>query len=223
MTAPPGPAARALQYTQGDSPLHRMRAGRKGVAAGALSALALSTHSVPLLLALGACVVAGYRLGRLGAGTFWRDARWVLVQGMLVAALTVALAGGEALGRGLRTALQLALVFLPAALVLRTTSTATLLASLERRLPQRLAFIAGATLRFVPVFTREAAELVEMQRLRGARLRARDLWRPAAWRDWLACVAFPMPVRSVEVAQLAAEAAEMRGVGTTRGAEGDRR
>jgi energy-coupling factor transport system permease protein len=208
-------AHRALQFRQGSSPLHGLGWGPKSVLAALASALALSTHSIPALLLLAAGVATGYRLAQLRAADLWRDLRWVLVQGLLVALLTVAFAGSDALGRGVRTALQLMLVFLPAALVLRTTSSDSLLSSVERWLPSHLAFAAGATLRFVPVFTREAGELIEMQRLRGARLSPGDLWRPGAWHDWLRCVAFPMTVRSVEVAKLAAEAAEMRGVGRT--------
>jgi energy-coupling factor transport system permease protein len=130
-----------------------------------------------------------------------------------VVGLTVALRGTTGLAAGGRTALQLILVFLPVALVLRTTPSEALLGPLRRRLPERLGFALGATLRLAPVLARELAELVEMQRLRGARLRAGELWRPSAWRDALACVAFPMTVRAIEVAEAAAEAAEIRGVG----------
>lgn len=128
-------------------------------------------------------------------------------------ALTVLVRGVIGVEAGCRTALQLVLVFLPLALVLRTTQTEALLAPLRRRLPERLGFAVGATLRFVPVFARELSELVEMQRLRGARLRLDQLWHPGAWRDWLACVALPMTARAIEITEEAAEAAEIRGIG----------
>jgi len=123
------------------------------------------------------------------------------------------LRGTASLESGLRTALQLLLAFLPFGLVLRTTPTDSLLNPLRERLPERLAFALGASLRLLPVFVRELEELIEMQRLRGARLYVRDLVHPGAWRDWLACVALPMSVRTVEVAEALAEAAEIRGVG----------
>lgn len=207
---------RPLQYRLGESPLHRMGAGPKYVLAGATSALALSTHSIALLVLLAAALACGYRCAALGAAALWHDLRWLLVQGLTLVGLTVAVAGVESLEGGARAALQLGLVFLPAALVMRTTSTDALRVAVASWMPPRLAFAAGATLRFMPFFMREAAELVEMQRLRGARLHPSDLWRPSSWRDWLGCVAFPMTVRSVEVARLAAEAAEMRGIGETR-------
>jgi len=98
------------------------------------------------------------------------------------------------------------------ALVLRTTPSSSVLASVSRWLPERLAFALAASARFAPLFAREASELILAQRLRGARLDWRDLWRPAAWRDWLACVAVPMMVRTIEVADAAATAAEIRGL-----------
>lgn len=206
---------RPWQFAHGDSPLHRLGAGWKSGLALGFGALALGVHSHAGLLALGCVMVAAYAWAGLGWATLFRDVRWLMVQGVVVVALTVLVAGWGALGSGVRTALQLTLVFLPAALMLRTTSPTSFQAPLRRWLPERLAFAMGATIRFVPVFTRELVELVEMQRLRGARLRTRDLWRPGAWRDWLECVAFPMTVRSIEIATHAAEAAEMRGVGRT--------
>jgi len=203
---------RPWQYGHGDSALHRLGAGWKSGLTLAFGALALAVHSHVGLLMLGCAIAAAYAWAGLGWVALFKDVRWPMVQGAVIVALTVLVAGRDALGSGVRTALQLSLVFLPAALMLRTTSPTSLQAPLRRWLPGRLAFAVGATMRFVPVFAREVGELVEMQRLRGARLRTRDLWRPRAWRDWIECVAFPMTVRSVEIARHAAEAAEMRGV-----------
>lgn len=203
----------AFRFRSGDSAVHRLGAGWKlGLAAG-VGGVGLALDALPLLLGLGAMVMLGYRAARLPARDLWDDARWLLLQGALVVALTLLLRGPDALGAGLRAGLQIALFFLPTALVLRTTSSEALLAPLRRRLPERLAFALSASLRFLPMLSREATQLVEMQRLRGARLAARELWRPAAWRDWLACVVFPLTVRIVELAEQAAEAAEVRGVG----------
>jgi energy-coupling factor transporter transmembrane protein EcfT len=217
VTERPAPRPRPLQYRSGRSPLHRLGAGHKLLAASALGALALAADGLPALAGLAALVASGYAAARLPAADLWRDLRWLLVQGAAIVLLTVWLRGSESLASGCRTALQLVLVFLPAALVLRTTTTESLLGPLRGRLPERLCFAAAATLRFLPVFARELGELIEMQRLRGARLVARDLWRPGAWRDWLSCIAFPMAVRAIEVSERAAEAAEIRGIGAADG------
>lgn len=204
---------RPYQFVHGTSAVHALPAGWKLLAATVLGGLALAVPSHAGLLVIALVLVAGYGWAGLGLVVLWKDLRWLLLQGAFIVVLTVAVAGRDAFESGVRTAAQLTLLFLPAALMLRTTSVTSLLEPLKRRLPDRLAFAAGATLRFVPSFARECGELVEMQRLRGARLHARDLWHPVAWSDWLHCVVFPMTVRSIEVAQQAAEAAEMRGVG----------
>jgi len=207
-----GGDVRALQFQSGDSWLHRLPPGRKLLAALALCTVALLAEDWRVLLALLALVAAGYALAELSTAALWRDLRWVLLQGAIVLGLTLALRGPDAFGQGSRTALQLVLIFLPMALVVRTTGLERMLADGRRWLPERMAFAVGATVRFTPFFARELGELVEMQRLRGARLEARELWRPRAWRDWLACVAMPMTVRAIEVAGEAADAATIRGV-----------
>jgi energy-coupling factor transport system permease protein len=50
------------------------------------------------------------------------------------------------------------------------------------------------------------------QRLRGALLAPRDLWRPRAWHDWVGCVGLPLVVRAIRMAEEAALAAEVRGL-----------
>lgn len=215
MLEPTSRPDRPLQYHAGRSFLHRARPSWKWLGATAVGAGALLQDQVlPLVVLLG-FVGLGYGLARLPVAAFWKDLRWLLLQGVLVVAFTVLLEGLQAFEAGSRAALQIVLVFLPMALVVRTTGTDALLDGLQRWLPERVGFAAGATFRFVPFFARELGELVEMQRLRGARLGARDLWRPVAWRDWLACVAVPMTVRAIEVAEEAADAAGIRGVGTT--------
>jgi energy-coupling factor transport system permease protein len=205
---------RALQHRPGDSLLHRLMPWHKLAGAMAVGALALLVDDVRGLLALLVAIVLAYRMAGLSRAELWRDLRWLLLQGALVVGLTLLLRGAGALQAGVRTALQLVLVFLPMALVLRTTSVEAMLDDLEHWLPDRIAFAIGATLRFVPVFARESGELIEMQRLRGARLTARDAWRPGAWRDWLACIALPMTLRAIEIASEAADAATIRGLAT---------
>jgi energy-coupling factor transporter transmembrane protein EcfT len=96
--------------------------------------------------------------------------------------------------------------------MLRTTPSSQLLDAARRALPERLAFGLSTSLRLLPAFTRELHEIRAAQRLRGARLAARDLWRPRAWRDWTVCVALPLTVRAIRMADEAALAAEIRGL-----------
>ena len=204
---------RAFHYRDTGSPLHRLGAGWKLAAVAIASATAVSPGGPWPALALLVGVALCWAGARLSAAELWQDARWLLVQGCLIVALSWARGGAAGIPRGAGTALQIAAFFLPGALLLRTTPTAALLADLRRVLPRRFAFAFATSLRFVPVFARELHEIVGAQRLRGARLELRDLWRPRAWLDWIECVGVPLAVRAIHTANEAALAAEVRGIG----------
>lgn len=208
-----------LRYRDTGSPLHRLGAGPKLLLSGAVAAVAIAASSWAATAALAAVLLAAYRIAGLDLAELWQDVRWLVVQAGLIVALSLVLQGPGSLDAAARSAWAIALVFLPGALVLRTTSSSQLVGTLERWLPERLAFAAATSVRFVPLFVREAHEIVGAQRLRGARLAPRDLWRPGAWRDWVECVGVPLAVRIVRTADQAALAARIRGLDT----EEDRR
>jgi energy-coupling factor transport system permease protein len=165
-----------------------------------------------VLLLLLAVLVSGYRLARLSVAELWQDTRWLALQGSIVVGLYLLRDGPGGAGAGLRTALQLALFFLPGALLLRTTPSAQLLDALRGRLPRRIAFGLATSLRLLPAFARELHEIWMAQRLRGARLSPREIWRVRAWRDWVGCVGLPLTVRAIRMAEETALAAEVRGL-----------
>jgi energy-coupling factor transporter transmembrane protein EcfT len=214
-------SGRAFHYRDTGSPLHRLGAGWKVAFVAVMSAAAVAADGWLALGLLVALIVAGYRVARLSLREFWQDARWLALQGLLVVALSVARYGADGIGSGALTAATIALFFLPGALVLRTTPTLKVVESMRRVLPARLSFAIGTSMRFVPYFARELHDIAGAQRLRGARLDPRDLWRPGAWRDWIECVGVPMAVRAIHTANEAALAAEMRGIGTREHGEDD--
>ncbi len=206
----------AFHYRDTGSPLHRLGAGGKAALAAAAGAAAIAASgpvSQALLLAL---LVGGYRLARLSVSELWQDGRWLAIQGLIIVALSVVRGGADGVALGTHTAAQIALFFLPGALLLRTTPTMQWVDAVRRLLPPRISFALGASLRFAPFFARELHEIVGAQRLRGARLSARELWRPRAWRDWVECVGVPLAVRAIHTANEAALAAEIRGIGTSK-------
>jgi energy-coupling factor transport system permease protein len=203
---------RAFHYRNLGSPLHRLGTGPKlALVAAATSGAVLGEGVRPPLLLL-AALFAGYAAAGLSRRDLWQDVRWLCLQGLVVVALSTARDGLEGLASGSLTALRILLFFLPGALLLRTTPLLALVSTARRWLPPRLSLAAATSARFVPYFARELHEIVGAQRLRGARLRRRDLWRPSAWRDWVACVATPVAVRTIHAANEAALAARMRGI-----------
>jgi energy-coupling factor transport system permease protein len=202
----------AFHYRDTGSVLHRLGGGWKLLGVALAGAAAVAAREPALLALLLAALAVGYRLAGLSLAEFWQDARWPALQGGILVALYVLRGGPGAIGDGLCTSLQLALFFLPGALLLRTTPSAQLLDTLRGRLPQRLAFGLSTSLRLIPAFTRELHEIWMAQRLRGARLGPQEIWRPRAWRDWMSCVGLPLTVRAIRIAEETALAAEVRGL-----------
>ena len=202
----------AFHYRDTGSPLHRLGGGWKLLGVALAGGAAVAAREPAMLALLLAVLVAGYRLARLTVAELWQDTRWLAVQGGIVVGLYLLREGLGGAGAGLRTALQLILFFMPGALLLRTTPSAQLLDALRGRLPRRLAFGLATSLRLLPAFAREFHEIWMAQRLRGAHLSPREIWRPRAWRDWVACVGLPLTVRAIRMAEEAALAAEVRGL-----------
>ena len=203
------------QFRAVDSPVHRLGAGAKlliGTALGAAAVLAQEPWSLGAGVALNACYYFG---ARLSLSDLWRDTRYILAQMLVIVALYAARYGvPEGIWPGLRIALQIGLFFIPGIVFLRTTQASQMMRGLGRILPYRLSFLVFTSFRFVPLFAREIGQIAMAQRLRGARLSARDLLHPRHWRDVFHCLMIPLLVRALKTADEVALSAEARGFGT---------
>jgi energy-coupling factor transporter transmembrane protein EcfT len=192
--------------------VHALPPAWKLAGAFVLSALTIAVQGSAGLLVLVLANLLIWWLARLPAAALWRDTRWLLAQGALIVLLYALRDGGAGLGPGLRVAVRIALFFVPAAVVLRTTQLSDALRDLRRWLPRELAFIVYASLRFVPFFARELREIAEAQRLRGLSFGPRSALNPRRWPELYQALAVPLAVRAVKVAGEAAIAAEARGL-----------
>jgi len=202
------------QYRAVDSPVHRLGAGAKLALGAALCAAAVLSQRPATLGALLALDLALWFAARLSLADLWRDTRYLLAQALVILGLYAARFGlPSGLWPGARVALQIALFYLPGAIFLRTTQASQLMHGLRRLLPYQLTFLVFTSLRFVPVFARELRQIAFAQRLRGARLQARDLLHPGTLGDLFHCLVIPLLVRALRTAQQAALSAEARGFG----------
>lgn len=203
------------QYRSVDSPVHRLGAGTKLLIGTVLSAAAVLADR-PWTIAAVAGLEALYYFGaRLTLSDLWRDTKYLVAQTVLILVMYATRFGFPAgLWPGLRIASQIGLFFIPGAVFLRTTQASQMMHGLRRVLPYHLSFLVFTSFRFVPLFAREIREIAMAQRLRGARLSARDLLQPRAWRDAFHCLMIPLLVRSLRTATEAALSAEARGFGS---------
>lgn len=151
---------------------------------------------------------------RLDRQTLIRGGRLCLWQGGVVTALYLLRYGPAAgLWPGLRISWQLLLVFLPGLILISGVSGSRMAHALGKILPTRSAFVLSTSLKFLPLLVTEIAAIAEAQRLRGAKIRPRDLFWPGNWGDLLHCLVAPAVVRTLEIADNIACAARIREFG----------
>lgn len=140
--------------------------------------------------------------------------RWFAFQTAMILGLYLLRYGPEAgLWPGARTAWQLFLVFLPGAVLARSTPQHRIATALARFLPDRAAFVLAVSMRFPPLMVRELRRLHEAQIMRGARVLPRDLLRPVNWPDLARCLLFPAVVQALAMSADIALAAKARDFG----------
>ncbi|GFO69037.1 hypothetical protein GMLC_26160 [Geomonas limicola] len=202
------------QFVAHDSPVHRLSAGMKLGIGMLLSASAAGGRTPATLGALVLVTLCYYLAARLTLADLWRDIRLFMFQAALVIPLYCLVHGpAKGLWPGIRISTQIILFYLPGAVFLRTTRSSEVMRGLRRVLPYRVSFLVFVSVRFVPFFFREIADITAAQRLRGARLLPRQKLNPRNWPDLFNCLILPLMVRALKTADEVARSAESRGFG----------
>lgn len=195
-----------------ESFLHRWPAWAKLSLAGLLTLTAL-IQSSPLALGTVALVWVGlYAAARLGWRALAQDVSLVAIQAPLVLLVFLWRQGVAGVEPALIVSARFALALLPGLWLQRTTRMVDVSRALGRVLPPRLAFVLAMSLRFLPIVARDAREIYLLQRLRGARIAARDLLSPLRWPEACHCLAVPLLMRTLRLADQVAVAAQQRGI-----------
>lgn len=201
----PGPAGP-------ESALHRLPAWAKITMAATLILAAL-IQSSPLALGVTALVWIGlYAAARLGWRALAQDASLVAIQAPMVVLVFLWRQGLAGLEPALVVSVRFALALLPGLWMQRTTRIVDVSRTLGRVLPPRLAFVLAMSLRFLPILARDAREIYLLQRLRGARIAPRDLLSPLRWAEACHCLAVPLLMRTLRLADHVSVAARQRGI-----------
>ena len=203
----------ALLYRPGRSLVHRTPAAIKVGAMLACSILMLRTSDWSCLAGAvsGALVVHWVGTRRLALAV--QDTKVGVVQGLVFGTL-MGLFSWSWVGAvgGLQVGVKIVLLCLVYGALVRTTSTSQLHAFFARVLPWRWAWLMAVAFQFLPVLCREFASVVEAQRSRGWRLRARDLCTPWGLMHVLGQILVPVLVRTVQLSQAVTCVAVVRGV-----------
>lgn len=192
--------------------VHRLPPWGRMVLAGALTVVAFLQAS-PLALGATALVWCGlYAAANLGWRALARDGFLVVLQAPAVFLVYIWRQGLCGVEPALVISIRFALALLPGLWLQRTTRIFDTAQVLGRMLPPRLAFVLAVSLRFLPILARDAREISLLQRLRGARVGARDLLCPWRWPEACHCLAVPLLMRALRLADQLAVAARQRGI-----------
>jgi energy-coupling factor transport system permease protein len=204
------------QYLAHTGALRWISPAKRLLLAAAISLTALLLPWLMAIFLLALFCAALYAAARLGWRALVQDAFLVALQAPLVLAVYLWSDGRAGLPLALMVSARLALASLPALWVQRTTRIADLSSTLSRILPARLAFVVAMCLHFLPLLARDAREIYLLQRLRGARLGGRELLNPRYWGQACHCLAVPLLMRALQLADQVAVAAMQRGVGSSK-------
>lgn len=200
-----------LQSPSGNTPLHRIDARAKLLFIVAVSVLSLVLGSFTSLLFLSALTVVALALAReLGR------AKTFMVLLLAFSALSVAVVSLLRVGSALEFAKFFARVYAvmcSGLLLALTTSPSHLSKALEKlRVPRSVTFTLTLTIRFIPVFVKEAREVLDALKVRGVEAGLKGFIKNPG--TLLRSLTVPMIIRMAKVADDLASALESRGFGS---------
>jgi energy-coupling factor transport system permease protein len=196
--------------------IHHVPPWLRLVLAGGLTMAALFQSSPLLLGATGLVWCALYGAANLGWRVLLRDLSLVILQAPVVLLVYLWRQGLAGLEPACIISMRFALVLLPGLWLQRTTRLVDISQTLRRVLPPRTAFVMAVCLRFLPILARDAREIYALQQLRGARIAPRDLIRPWLWPEACHCLAVPLLMRMLRLADQIAVTAQQRGIDESR-------
>ncbi|QYK05407.1 energy-coupling factor transporter transmembrane protein EcfT [Shewanella zhangzhouensis] len=134
-------------------------------------------------------------------------------QWLLTSAIYGLFWGSERLGEAALVALRLLLAFLPPWYLAIRFAPERLGAFFANWLSPRWAFVLSASINALPFVLSEARDIYRLQRLRGARIGAKDLVNPLNWQELVHTVISPLLIELLKLSRRQALAAKSRGFG----------
>ncbi len=127
--------------------------------------------------------------------------------------LYLLLHGGERMGEGAIAVGRLVLAVIPGWWLSISCAPHRIGEVLSWFLPHKWAFVLAACFNLLPHLTREVKEIYQMQVMRGARIKAKDLSKPKNWGELAYCVLYPLLIQLLKLSKQMALAAQLRRFG----------
>ncbi|WP_051201854.1 energy-coupling factor transporter transmembrane component T [Ferrimonas senticii] len=141
----------------------------------------------------------------------WRLTKLMAVQFVIVWLFYLLRFGLDSWPAALELSARLYLSLWPGLWFFLTTPQHRIMAALSPWLKPRTVLVVATTLALMPRLVREAHQLYQLQCLRGARIKPKQLWRPSAWLDLINTVLCPLLIQLIQLTKQQEMALRARG------------
>ena len=174
------------------------------------SAFLLATHLLPLIIIVNAVLfMHGYFLG----GKFKGLLLMFSTQLAITVSLYLLLHDSERVAEAVIAVVRIFLAIVPGWWLAMTCAPHRIGEVLSWFLPHKWAFVMAASFSLLPHMSRELKEIYQMQVMRGACIRPKDLCRPKNWSELIYCVLYPLLILLLKLSKQMALAAQLRRFG----------
>jgi len=203
-------SAAAYQYINRDSIIHRSSPFLKVVIWLAFMASALLLHDPLHLSILILFCSFYYLLTKPTVDEFISDTKLILmVSFFIVLSYSIIFRDVPGIIQGIAISFKIFLLFVPMIVLLKTTSISSMLYSFRKILPYRYVFAITLALRFLPYFSREMINIIDVQRMRGVNI----TWKTFLSIECINSILIPLVMRAIKTADELSMSVSSRGFG----------
>ncbi|WP_169308332.1 energy-coupling factor transporter transmembrane component T [Ferrimonas aestuarii] len=137
--------------------------------------------------------------------------RVMLIQTLMIGLVYLLRFGFERLPDALELSLRMLVMILPGLWYFLSTPSHRTLNALRGVVSDRQALVLSTSLSLMPKLINETKQLYQLQRIRGAAIAPKDMWRFKAWKTLTQQVCLPALIRLIQLTQQQALALKARG------------
>jgi len=203
-------SAAAYQYIDRDSIIHRLSPFLKIIIWLAFIAFAFLLHNpLPLFILILFCLFY-YLLTKPKVDEFISDTKFMfIISFFIILSYFIIFRDIPGAIQGIVISFKIFLLFIPMIVLLKTTSISNMLYSFRKILPYRYVFSITIALRFMPYFSREMMNIIDVQRMRGVNIK----WKTFLSMEGVNSILIPLVMRAVRTADELSMSASSRGFG----------
>jgi len=203
-------SADAYQYISRKSPVHSAAPFLKvGIWLLFIAAALFFSQLLPLLAAAALCLIY-YNLSGAKFGEFIKDIKFIFIISISIIIFYIIISRNiSGIIDGAVISSRIFLLIMPMIVLLKTTTISDMLYAFGKVLPYRYVFAVTVALRFLPYFSKEIINIIDVQRMRGVNI----TWKTFLSAEALNSILIPLVIRAVRTADELSMSVTCRGFG----------